>query len=74
MNTKPLKSLLQKGKDDQHIPPIAGALFAIFLIIAIAGAILGDGRYAEWLVGAWVLGWSLVGISLADLAHIDETR
>lgn len=61
MNTKPLKSLLQKGKDDQHVPPIAGALFALFLIIAIAGAILGDGRYAEWLVGAWVLGWSLVG-------------
>ena len=44
MNTKPLKSLLQKGKDDQHIPPIAGTLFAIFLIIAIAGAIIGDGR------------------------------
>ncbi len=62
MNTKPLKSLLQKRKDDQHIPPIAGTLFAIFLIIAAAGAILGDGRYPDGVIGAWVLGWTLVGI------------
>jgi regulator of protease activity HflC (stomatin/prohibitin superfamily) len=61
MNTKPLKSLLQKRKDDQHIPPIAGTLFAIFLIIAVAGAILGDGRYPDGVIGAWVLGWTLVG-------------
>jgi len=62
MNTKPLKSLLQKRKDDQHIPPIAGTLFAIFLIIAVAGAILGDGRYPDGVIGAWVLGWTLVGV------------
>ncbi|CAG0985387.1 Protein QmcA [Anaerolineales bacterium] len=61
MNTKPLKSLLQKRKDDQHIPPIAGTLFAIFLIIAVAGAILGDGRYPDGVIGAWVLGWTIIG-------------
>lgn len=62
MNTKPLKSLLQKRKDDQHIPPIAGTLFAVFIIIAVAGAILGDGRYPDGVIGAWVLGWTLVGV------------
>jgi regulator of protease activity HflC (stomatin/prohibitin superfamily) len=61
MNTKPLKSLLQNRKDDQHIPPIAGALFGAFLIIAVAGAIISDGRYPDGAIGAWVLGWSLVG-------------
>ena len=36
MNTKPLKSVIEKRKkDDQHIPPIAGTLFGIFLIVAI---------------------------------------
>jgi regulator of protease activity HflC (stomatin/prohibitin superfamily) len=62
MNTKPLKSLLQKGKDYQHIPPIAGALFGVFLVIAIAGAILGDGRYPDVILGAWVLSWTIIGI------------
>lgn len=61
MNTKPLKSLLQNRKDDQHIPSIAGTLFGISLVIAIAGAIFGDGRYPEGVLGTWVLGWSLVG-------------
>jgi regulator of protease activity HflC (stomatin/prohibitin superfamily) len=62
MNTKPLKSLLQNRKDDQHIPPIAGTLFAVFFIIAITGAILGDGRYPDIAIGAWVLGWAIIGI------------
>ncbi|MBV5337818.1 MAG: slipin family protein [Deltaproteobacteria bacterium] len=61
MNTQPLKSLFQKNKDDQHIPPIAGTLFAVFLIIAIVGAIIGDGRYPDGLIGAWVLGWLIGG-------------
>jgi regulator of protease activity HflC (stomatin/prohibitin superfamily) len=61
MNNKPLKSLLQKRKDDQHIPPIAGALFGIFFVIAILGAIFGDGRYPDGLLGVWVLGWTIAG-------------
>jgi hypothetical protein len=61
MNTKLLKSLVQNKKDDQHIPPIAGTVFAIFLVIAIIGAIIGDGRYSDGLLGAWVLGWTIVG-------------
>ena len=62
MNTKPLKSLIEKrNKDDQHIPPVAGALFSVFLVIAIAGAIFGDGRYSEGLIAAWALVWLIVG-------------
>ena len=61
MNTKLLKSVIQNRKDDQHIPPIAGTLFAVFLVVAIAGAIFGDGRYSDGLIGAWVLGWTIVG-------------
>jgi regulator of protease activity HflC (stomatin/prohibitin superfamily) len=64
MNTKPLKSLIQNRKDDQHIPPIAGALFGVSLVAAIAGAIFGDGRYSDGLIGAWVLGWTIVGAYL----------
>jgi regulator of protease activity HflC (stomatin/prohibitin superfamily) len=61
MNTKLLNSIAQSKKDDQHIPPIAGTLFAIFLVVAITGAIVGDGQYSDWLIGTWVLGWTIVG-------------
>ena len=64
MNTKFIKSALEKNfakKDDQHISPIAGAMFGIFLIIAIIGAIIGDGRVHDVLLGAWVLGWAIIG-------------
>jgi regulator of protease activity HflC (stomatin/prohibitin superfamily) len=61
MNTKLLKSVIEKrNNDNQHIPPAAGALFGVFLIIATAGAIIGDGRYSDGLIGAWVLGWVIV--------------
>ena len=64
MNTKFIKSALEKNfakKDDQHISPIAAAMFGIFLIIAIIGAIIGDGRVPDLLIGAWVLGWTIIG-------------
>lgn len=61
MNTKIFKSLIQNKKDDQHIPPVAGSLFAIFLLIGVAGAIAGDGRYDDMALGGWVLGWTVVG-------------
>ena len=61
MNTKLLKSIIQNKKDDQHIPPIGGTLFAIFLVVAITGAVIGDGRYSDGVIGGWVLGWTIVG-------------
>ncbi len=65
MNTSLIKSLLDKNKaskDDQHIPPIAGTLFVVFLLVAILGAVIGDGQYSDILIGGWVGLWMLVGI------------
>ena len=62
MNTKFIKSAIEKRKkDDQHIAPIAGALFGVSLIMAVIGAIIGNGRYSDWLLGGWVLSWTLIG-------------
>jgi regulator of protease activity HflC (stomatin/prohibitin superfamily) len=48
------------SKIDQRIPPIAGTLFAVMMVIAILGAILMDGRQPDALIGAWVGGWALI--------------
>jgi len=64
MDTKFIKSALEKKKAqnaDMHIPPIAGTLFGVFLIVAVLGAILGDGKFGDALLGTWVLGWTLIG-------------
>lgn len=39
---------------DQRIPPIAGTIFAIILVIAAVGAILMDGKQPDALIGAYV--------------------
>jgi len=49
------------AKIDQHIPPIAGALFGVFLAAGVLGAILMDGKLGDGWIGAWVLGTLLVG-------------
>ncbi|NOH01127.1 MAG: slipin family protein [Chloroflexi bacterium] len=64
MNTKFLKSLAKSKKDDQHIPPIAASLFGVCLVIATLGAILGDGRFSDAMLGFWVVGWTLIGTYL----------
>jgi regulator of protease activity HflC (stomatin/prohibitin superfamily) len=64
MNTKLFKSVIQNKKDNQHISSIAGALFGVFLVIATAGAIIGDGHYSDGLIGTWVLGWLIVATYL----------
>ena len=64
MDTRFIKSALEKKKSqnaDMHIPPIAGTLFGVFLIVAVLGAILGDGKFGDALLGTWVLGWALIG-------------
>src|SRR5215203_807471 len=65
MDTKFMKSNLDKKKNQQvdlHIPPIAGMLFGVFLVIAIVGVIIGDGKYSDAGLGAWVLFWTAIGI------------
>jgi regulator of protease activity HflC (stomatin/prohibitin superfamily) len=64
MDTKFIKKALQKdkpGKADPHISAIAGTLFGVFLLIAILGAVFGDGRFSDGLLGTWVIGWTLTG-------------
>ncbi len=47
-------------KVDQHIPPIAGALFSIFLAAGVLGAILMDGKIGDGWIGTWVIGTLLI--------------
>lgn len=62
MNSRLLKSFVQNKKEDQHIPPIAGTLFSVFLLISILGAVYGDGKYSDAMIGGWVVFWMLIGI------------
>jgi regulator of protease activity HflC (stomatin/prohibitin superfamily) len=67
MNTKFIKSAIEKRnmkRDEQHISPIAAFLFGLFMIIAIIGVMIGDGRFADALLGTWVVSWILVGTYL----------
>ncbi len=64
MENRFLKNISQKSKPakiDLHIPAIAGLLFVVCLIIAIVGVLMGDGRFTDWLLGGWVLVWTLLG-------------
>jgi len=64
MNTSLFKSLLEKNKqtkEDQHISPIAITIFTVFLLVAVFGAVIGDGRFSDILIGGWVLGWTIIG-------------
>ena len=67
MDTKFIKSAFEKRKKvkvDQHISAIAAALFGICLVVAVIGALLGGNRYPDSLLGAWVVGWTLLGTYL----------
>jgi regulator of protease activity HflC (stomatin/prohibitin superfamily) len=64
MDTKFIKSALEKKKAqnaDLRISPIAGTIFAVMLLIAVFGAILGDGKYSDAVLGGWVVAWTLIG-------------
>lgn len=65
MNTNLIKSLIEKNKaskEDMHIPPIAGFVFAIILIGAIKIALLLDAiNISDLTIGATVL--ALTGIA-----------
>ncbi len=52
---------IRATKLDQHISPIAGALFCVFLIAGILGAISMDGKVNDSLIGSYVVGTLLIG-------------
>ena len=65
MDTKFIKSNSEKKKSqkiDQHIPPIAGTIFGVFLLVAILGVIIGDGKYSDAVLGIWVAVWTAIGV------------
>jgi regulator of protease activity HflC (stomatin/prohibitin superfamily) len=55
-----LRSLKSKKQNDPRVSPIAGTLFGVFLLIAVLGAVFGDGKYSDAILGAWVLFWTLI--------------
>ena len=63
MDSKFFKSVAQKkqSKDNLHISGIAGTLFGLCLVIAMLGAVFGNSRFSDGLLGAWVVFWVLVG-------------
>lgn len=65
MDTKFIKSALEKKKAqnaDLHVSPIAGTIFGVMLLIAVLGAVWGDGKYGDAVLGGWVLAWTFVGV------------
>jgi regulator of protease activity HflC (stomatin/prohibitin superfamily) len=52
----------KKTNPDAHVPPIAGTIFGISLLIGVFGAIAGDGKYSDAVLGGWVLVWTLIGM------------
>ncbi len=65
MKTDFIKSAMDKKKGQQpdpHIPPIAGTLFGIVLLITTLGAVIGDGKFSDAVIGSWVTVWTLIGM------------
>lgn len=64
MESKFIKSAIEKKKSQQaelHIAAVAGLLFGICLVIAVAGALWGDGKVSDAILGTWVVLWTLLG-------------
>lgn len=62
MSSKSNKDQTKSTKPDPHIPPIAGFIFAICLIVATLGAIYMDEKFSDMAIGAWVFIWLAIGI------------
>lgn len=67
MENKLIKNLVQKNKgaqSDQHIPPIAGFVFALLLIAAFLAPIFGKGYWPDAWIETWVIVWILIAAYL----------
>jgi len=65
MDAKFIKSVMEKKKQQQsdlHIPPISGTIFSVLLLVAVLGAILGDAKFSDNLIGTWVVLWTFLGV------------
>ncbi len=55
------KEIIKAQKIDPHISGVAGTVFAVILVAAVIGAIVMDGKAADWIIGTYVLGLTLIG-------------
>ncbi len=55
------KDQTKTTKQDPHIPPIAGGIFTVCLIIATLGSIYLGSNVSDISAGAWVTVWLLIG-------------
>jgi regulator of protease activity HflC (stomatin/prohibitin superfamily) len=55
------KALLTAAKIDHRIPPIAGTIFAVFLVAAILGAFWMDGKVPDGWIAAYTIALTLIG-------------
>jgi regulator of protease activity HflC (stomatin/prohibitin superfamily) len=65
MDAKFVKNAIQKTKPselDLHISGIAGTIFGVFLVAAIAGGLIMDGRIDGRWIGLYVIVMSLIGV------------
>lgn len=62
MSTKSNKDQTKSTKPDPHIPPIAGFVFAVCLIIATLGSIYLGNNVSDISAGVWVFVWLGIGI------------
>jgi len=64
MEARFVKNIIQKNKAakaNQHISAIARLLFGVCLIVATLGALMGDVRFSDAILGTWVVGWTFAG-------------
>jgi len=61
MATKLPKEIFKVQKIDPHISGVAVTAFAIVLVAAVVGALVMDGKAADWIIGTYVLGLILIG-------------
>jgi hypothetical protein len=65
MKTDFIKSAMEKKKTQQadlHISPVAGFVFGVVMVITVFGAILGDGKFSDAVLGTWVFVLTLIGV------------
>ena len=60
MLAKLMKDNAKTQKIDLHISGIAGMIFGLLLIVAVAGTLLMDGKVVDWLIGTFVVGMILI--------------
>jgi len=72
-NPKGTRKQARKAAGTERIPPIAGALFAVVMILAVGSALGLDAlRVPDWIIGLVMTGWSLIGAYLLTALKVAD--